>query len=170
MLTGFPTAAEQALKGAPPQLCAWSGTGQRNFSIALRADVDRRRTVLLTRWRTGGRTNLDLVREFVRELPNLSAAEAWQRSVLLARETQLDAGQEPRLKRPDEAAEPPKATHPFFWAGYLLVDNSPPASEDKAPSDKPVDKAPDLPPPTRLKMDSTPPTGTPAPRIPPQSN
>lgn len=69
--------------------------------------------------------NFELVREFVREWPNAPADEAWQRACLLARETQLDFTREPRMKRPKELGEPPTADHPFFWAGYLLADNSP---------------------------------------------
>ena len=87
--------------------------------------ADGARTIVLTRWRTGGRTNFDLVREFVRELPNAPATEAWQRACLLARESPLEASREPRLKRSDETGELPTADHPFFWAGYLLVDTSP---------------------------------------------
>ena len=80
------------------------------------------RTVLLTRWRTSGQTNLEIVREFVQELPDNSAAAAWQRSIALARELPLDASQEPRLKKLDDSAEATKASHPFFWAGYMLLD------------------------------------------------
>jgi hypothetical protein len=84
---------------------------------------------LLTRWRTGGRTNFELVREFGRELPHAPATEAWQRACLLAREAPLEASREPRLKRTDETGELPTADHPFFWAGYLLVDTSPGPAE-----------------------------------------
>jgi hypothetical protein len=58
----------------------------------------------------------------VQELQHSPADLAWQRSVMLAWETPLDAAQEPRLKRLAEGTEPPGADHPFFWAGYLLVD------------------------------------------------
>lgn len=142
VLTGFPTAAEQGLKGTRRRSAAAGARargpapGSEIFQSLCGLMATGARTVLITRWRTGGQTNLDLVREFVRELPNTTAAEAWQRSVLLARESPLDPQHEPRLKRPDEAAEPPRAAHPFFWAGYLLVDNSPPASQDEEPADE----------------------------------
>jgi hypothetical protein len=170
VLTGFPTAAEQALKSTRRSSARGPAPGNEMFQSLCGLMSTGARTILITRWRTGGRTNLDLVREFVRELPNLPAPEAWQRSVLLARETQLDAGREPRLKRPDAAAEPPRATHPFFWAGYLLVDNSPRVNQDEEPSDDPADKAPDMPPPGKLKIEVAPTTGTSATRLPPQSN
>lgn len=123
---------------------------------------DGARTILLTRWRTSGRTNFELVREFARELPNAPANEAWQRACLLARETPLDASREPRLKRSDETGELPTADHPFFWAGYMLVDTSPSqdveagdAEAEIAKDDKDAKDAMDKP--------------LPAPAIPPQS-
>jgi hypothetical protein len=85
------------------------------------------RTILLTRWRTGGRTNLELVREFTQELSQVPAAEAWSRARLLAREAPLDAENEPRLRGLEQEDELATANHPFFWAGYLLVDTGPPA-------------------------------------------
>ena len=63
----------------------------------------------------------DLTREFAQELSHSSAADAWQRSVLLAREAPLEPSLEPRVKN---VAEPDslKTAHPFFWAGYMVVD------------------------------------------------
>jgi hypothetical protein len=83
------------------------------------------RTVLLSRWRTSGRTNFDLVREYFKESAETPAAEAWQRAGLLARENPIDQTHEPRLKRSEDTGETPTADHPFFWAGYLVVDTSP---------------------------------------------
>ena len=61
-------------------------------------------------------------------------AEAWQRSVFLAREAPLDANREPRLKRPEDIDQVQLADHPFFWAGYLLIDSgSDPGLEEDAP-------------------------------------
>ncbi len=79
------------------------------------------RTVLLSRWRTGGRTCYELMREFAQELPHSSAAAAWQRSVVLARDGLVDSETEPRVKRSSGSTEL-TAKHPFFWSGYLLVD------------------------------------------------
>ena len=47
-------------------------------------------TMLLTRWRVGGQSTLDLVREFVQELPHNAAADAWKRSVELGMEMPID--------------------------------------------------------------------------------
>ncbi len=79
------------------------------------------RTILLSRWRSGGQSSYDLVREFLQELPHTAPADAWQRAVLLIQESRLSPGAEPRIKfsiNPEEL----KGDHPFLWAGYLLVD------------------------------------------------
>ena len=78
-------------------------------------------TVLLSRWKVGGQSTLEIVREFVQELPRNSAADAWQRCIEVAKELPLEPALEPRIKL-KEAGELPTAAHPFFWAGYLLVD------------------------------------------------
>jgi CHAT domain-containing protein len=89
------------------------------------------RTVLVSRWRVGGQSTVELMREFVQELPHTSATAAWRRSVQLAADRVLDPAAEPRLK-PSSAADGLKADHPFFWAGYLLIDTgaAPPKEEE----------------------------------------
>ncbi len=124
VLSGFSTAAEQSLKAAGKN-SRRSRAGDEIFQYLCKAMGDGARTMLLTRWRTGGNANFELVREFVRELPTTPANESWQRACLLTRETPLDLPREPRLKRSDATGEQPVADHPFFWSGYLLVDNSP---------------------------------------------
>lgn len=131
VLAAMVTAAEDGLKGARRSGAHRPPPGSEMFQAVCGLMAGGARTVLVTRWRTGGQTNLDLVREFVQELPHTSAAQSWQRSVLLARETPLELPREPRVKRSAETGEPPTADHPFFWAGYLLVDNSPRVDEDK---------------------------------------
>jgi len=116
ILPSFHTAAERSLKkltGGDP--------GHEVFLNVCGLMANGARTVLISRWRTGGQTSMDLVREFAQELPHTTAVDAWQRAVLLVGETTLDPSSEPRLKvaSRDEA---PKADHPFFWAGYMLVD------------------------------------------------
>jgi hypothetical protein len=92
------------------------------------------RTVLISRWRVGGQSTLDLTREFVNELGSLSASAAWQRSRQLLAEQELDLTAEPRF-RPTELANPLRGEHPYLWAGNLLVDTgtAPPAPEADAP-------------------------------------
>lgn len=116
LLPGFHSAAEDALK----ELDAASA-GDELFLSACGLMATGSRTVLLSRWRTGGQTSVDLVRELAQELPHTTASEAWQRSVYLLQEVTLDPAREPRLRvQPGQAA--PTARHPFFWAGYVLID------------------------------------------------
>jgi len=95
------------------------------------------RTLLLSRWRTGGQSSFDLVREFAQELPHTSPADAWQRAILVAAETRLNPEAEPRIKRV-AVNDPPKANHPFFWAGYLLIDSGIPPEPPEPVLDQPV--------------------------------
>jgi CHAT domain-containing protein len=127
ILPGFHSVAEEGLKRSHGQeifltVCGMMATGAR--------------TVLMSRWRVGGQTDFDLVREFLQEIPHVEASAAWRRSVALARANPVDPTREPRLKL-NLVEEPPKATHPLFWAGYLLADTgSDPAAksaDDAAP-------------------------------------
>ena len=91
----------------------------------------------ISRWRTGGKSSYDLVREFVQELPYTSAPDAWQRSVFLGMQDDLFIEREPRVK-PAELDVNIKCDHPFFWAGYLLAGGSAkPLEEESETPDKP---------------------------------
>jgi hypothetical protein len=129
VLPGYHTPAENALKKLP-----LSQAGSDVFLSVCGLMAAGSRTVLLSRWRTGGQTSFDLTREFVQELPHLPAAAAWQRSVLLSNDAPLSIEAEPRIKA--GANDPiPTAAHPFFWSGYLLIDSgvAPFADDEAAP-------------------------------------
>jgi len=84
------------------------------------------RTAVVSRWRMGGKTSVDLVEEFLRDREIVgddapSAAESWQRAVEMALAEQPDVGREPRLKQSPQAVLT-DTRHPLLWAGYLLVD------------------------------------------------
>lgn len=130
---GYHTAAENALKRASP-----ATAGNEMFLSICGLMASGARTLLISRWRTGGQTTFDLVREFAQELPHGTAAAAWQRSVFLSANAKLNLEAEPRIKR-DVNNQPPKATHPFFWAGYLLVDSAGGAKAE-TPPEEPVVK------------------------------
>ena len=125
ILPGFHTIAESGMRKSSAasndlflSLCGLMSAGAR--------------TVLISRWRTGGQTSFDLVREFAQELPHASPAEAWQRSVQIAADTTVEMDREPRLAKSAGGVEAPKASHPFFWAGYMLVDSGVvPEGQDK---------------------------------------
>jgi CHAT domain-containing protein len=134
VLPGFHTAAEDALKGirkGPP--------GNGVFLAVCGLMANGARTVLLSRWRTGGQTSFDLVREFTQELTRTSPADAWQRAVLLTISSRLNLEAEPRLKRA-VADETPTAGHPFFWAGYMLVDCGTAPEQPEPKGEEPVVK------------------------------
>jgi len=115
-LPGFHTAAESGLKKL--QL---ADAGNELFQATTGLMAAGARTILISRWRPAGRTSYDLVREFMQELPYVAASQAWRRSVLLARQAPIAPESEPRV-RLDGTATPPKAEHPFFWGGFLVVD------------------------------------------------
>ncbi len=109
---GFHTAAENSLKR--------TSTGDEIFLTATSLMATGCRTALLSRWRIGGQSTVDLLREFVQELPHQPASAAWRRSVQLASERMLDPALEPRI-RPGSSDGIPSG-HPFFWSGYMLLD------------------------------------------------
>ena len=127
LLPGFHTAAENALKRPPrPE-------GQEIFLTVCGLMSSGPQTVLISRWRPGGQISYDLVREFARELPYSPASSAWQRSVQLARQAEMDPTLEPRLRwspRSDEVI--PTGEHPFFWAGPMLIDTGRQPEENAA--------------------------------------
>jgi CHAT domain-containing protein len=117
ILPGYHTAAEDAMKRAA------RGPGGDEVFLSLCGLMScGARTILLSRWRSGGQSSYDLVREFAQELPHTSPAEAWQRAVMVETSTQLNIEAEARIKR-GATDETPKADHPFFWAGYMLIDS-----------------------------------------------
>jgi hypothetical protein len=147
VLPGFHTAAEDSPKRDDSSKRTHRGLpGNDLFLSVCGLMANGARTVLLSRWRTGGQTSFDLVREFVQELPRTSPADAWQRAVLLVSDSRLNLDAEPRVKH-TSADETFKGDHPFFWAGYMLVDcgATPPKAEPKP--DKPASeiKKPDQP-------------------------
>lgn len=132
VLPGFHSAAEHAMKhptGAAP--------GRELFLASCLLMSGGARTILLSRWRTGGETSVELAQQFVQELPYLSAAEAWQRSVELVKEEPLNWETEPRLKRFNSPTAP-TAKNPFFWAGYILIDTG---AEPRDPNAEPAQGA-----------------------------
>ena len=135
---GFHTSAETSLNKR-------SGTGEEVFLTVCGLMASGSRTILLSRWRVGGQSTIELMREFIQELPHSPASVAWRRSVQLAAGRVLDPASEPRL-RAGRSADGLKADHPFFWAGYLLVDTgvgppAEPADPNHKPAEKPAEKA-----------------------------
>jgi tetratricopeptide (TPR) repeat protein len=88
-------------------------------------------TAVVSRWRMGGKLGIDLVEEFLRDLAiepdaddapaRSQAAASWQRAIDVVMAEEPDVAREPRVKQSPGAALA-DARHPFFWAGYLLID------------------------------------------------
>ena len=138
VLPGFRTAAERSLRGVPP-----ATAGQEVFLTVCALMSTGARTVLLSRWRTGGQTSYDLVREFTQELPHTAPADAYQRAVFLTAGSRIDLDAEPRVRRA-KVDDIPQANHPFFWAGYMLVDagSGPPETRPEALLEAPLEAQP----------------------------
>ena len=113
IVPGFHTAAESNLSA--------KATGYEVFLTAYALMASGTRTALLSRWRTGGKAPSILVREFATELPHASASDAWRTAIEMLQVEKLDAKAEPRLKMSRDLQEV-SAGHPFFWAGYVLLD------------------------------------------------
>lgn len=130
LLPGFHSAAENGLK---KQSAATAGNDLFLSILGLMSTGSR--TILISRWRTAGQTSENLIREFTQELVGMSPVKAWQRAVLLCRESPLDPASEPRIKTVSsgQPTAPPNAEHPLFWAGYLLVDGGDYVSRNDPP-------------------------------------
>ena len=120
------------------------------------------RTVIVSRWRMGGKTSVDLVEEFlldrqIAETDGPPAAESWQRAVEMASAEQPDVGREPRLKQSPQGILP-DARHPLLWAGYLFVDCGGGLYEEPPPQGP----AQPVPPPAPPNAAAPPPVGAPA--------
>jgi len=94
------------------------------------------RRAIVSRWRMGGKVAVDLVEEFLRDVATAAsdeanaagprAAESWHRAVNLVTAEQPDPAREPRIKQSAAKGSAKNvlldAKHPFFWAGYVLID------------------------------------------------
>lgn len=130
VLPAVHTIAEQGGKAAKRKKSTGGAPGSELFLSACSLMSTGAQTVLISRWRVGGQSTMEIVREFAAELPHTSAADAWQRSVQLAMELPIDPALEPRVK-PGKDDPPLTAAHPVFWSGYLLLDLGSPISEEE---------------------------------------
>jgi hypothetical protein len=120
------------LTGLPTQFGGGSGKvagrpGDDLFQAAMDLAAAGAETAVLSRWNVGGRVGLDLGIEFLRDRRQqeneglASAAMSWRRAVQLVTAEQPDFLLEPRLQLTRDKV-PADASHPFFWAGYTLID------------------------------------------------
>ncbi len=102
------------------------------------------RTVLMSRWRTGGQMSIDLSREFLQELPSSTASAAWRRSIEIVGQADINPIREPRLDE-TKVTKTLAAKHPFWWAGYLLADTGIDPAKEEAGGKPPVAEGPVVP-------------------------
>ncbi|MDA7952134.1 MAG: CHAT domain-containing protein [Pirellulaceae bacterium] len=113
VLPGFHTDAETSLRN--------NGNGQEIFLNLCALAASGSRTVLLSRWKTGGESQRQLLKEFTETYHKNSAPTALQAAILNLWSVTLNDETEPRIRKlPQEHTF--TAKHPFFWAGNLLMD------------------------------------------------
>ncbi len=98
------------------------GTGEELFLLSGLLFASGAQTVLLARWNPGGWSSVELLREYLTEVQQAPAAQAWRRAVLVMAPTPVDPQVEPRL---DHSSGPvPQVGHPFFWASVMVLDRT----------------------------------------------
>ena len=119
VLPGFRTTAEDGLKRMNPMA---PGSEMFLSTCAMMASgVD---SIILTRWRTGGGTTFDLVREFLEassEDETIDVATAWREAVYAVVPEKIRLEDEPRVAS-GPRDEAPTAGHPFLWAAFMPID------------------------------------------------
>ncbi|MDO5310193.1 MAG: hypothetical protein Q4G03_11985 [Planctomycetia bacterium] len=112
------THAEDSLKDG--------GDGSELFLPVLAMQASGADTMLLSRWRTGGRSMFDLTQEFLKNYPEMPVAEAWKQAVTSVSARDVVVEEEPRLRKLGRSEPTPRYDSPFWWAGYLLIDSGEP--------------------------------------------
>jgi len=116
VMPGFRTSAEHSLKQQGLQ------HGDDLFLSSMLLQACGARTILLSRWRTGGRVSYDLTEQFLLQLADKPAAEAWRQAILEVGTSVLNMGEEPRVRKEAGGGDDPIANHPFFWGAFMLID------------------------------------------------
>ena len=112
ILPAFHTPAENSMKRG--------GSGEDVFLSINSLMASGARTVVLSRWRPGGMTSYDLMRKLASRLPEHAADVAWRQGVLEIQQQPVEVKLEPRISGTGD--DQLLASHPWFWAGYLVAD------------------------------------------------
>ena len=131
VMPGFHTPAENALRQPRAAARQMDVNGDDLFFTSLALEACGAKTLLISRWKTGGRASYDLVGEFLLNYQTLPAAEAWRQAILTVGGNPLDPKEEPRV-RIDPGEQAPSAAHPFFWGAFVLVDRGEKPAPDEA--------------------------------------
>ena len=114
VLPGFSSGSAGGLKSR--------STGEEMFLLSCGFLASGARSILISRWRAGGQSSLDLSRDFVIRRRQKPAVDALHEANASIRKTTLDFDQEIRVKQSRKKVDSLTADHPFFWAGNMLVD------------------------------------------------
>ena len=109
------TSAEDALKNG--------GDGSELFLPILAMQASGADAMLLSRWRTGGRSAYDLALDFVKNYEKEPTANAWKHAALKLMKRDVVVEEEPRLRKLGRNESIPKYDSPFWWAGYMIIDS-----------------------------------------------
>ncbi|MDR1925247.1 MAG: hypothetical protein LBQ66_12830 [Planctomycetaceae bacterium] len=124
VLPAFHTPAENALKPTTNKT-QMTPNGNDIFLTAMTLEACGTKTMLISRWRPGGRSTYDLIGEFMKAYQEMPAANAWRQAILNVGVKRIDIDKEPRIRttpKEKETIEAPLATHPFFWSPFILID------------------------------------------------
>ena len=114
VLPGFHTSAESSFRQGVQN-------GDDLFMSSMLLQACGARTILISRWRTGGRVSYDLTEQFLLQYAERPAAEAWRQAVLEVGSNPIHLDEEPRVRK-EPVDDPPSANHPFFWGAFMLID------------------------------------------------
>ncbi len=128
ILSGMHTQCEGLAKKSKRKASASAKTpiavpGQELFLTSMAFLANGSDTVILPRWRLEGNSPATLSALFLAQLEKSeTASEAWKKAVLRFAGEEIEIASEPRIGKSDEM-ERVSATHPFFWAGNILIDS-----------------------------------------------
>jgi tetratricopeptide (TPR) repeat protein len=111
--------------------------GQELFQLACHALACGSQTLVISRWNVGNNSSFEISANFAASDFATPAIDAWQQAIEKLRQSPIDVGDASRIKGPAEGIGDLKSNHPFFWAGYLLIDtgwNPPVAEPAEAPA------------------------------------
>ena len=116
VLPGFHTAAESSFRQTVVH------NGDDLFLSAMLLQACGARSVLISRWSTGGRVSYDLVEQFLLQLGERPSSLAWRQAILEVGSNPIKVDEEPRVRADRDMEAPPIANHPFFWGAFMLID------------------------------------------------
>lgn len=141
ILPAFHTPAEFSLK-TPRNSVKQIMNGEDLFLSAMALQACGAKTILMSRWRTGGRASYDLVGEFLKNYSSMPSSESWYQAIMTVGGEVLHLNEEPRVRTEPEI-EPPIANHPFFWGAFILIDRGEvPENTDSDLSEKGISDQP----------------------------